>query len=950
VKLDEELYRRLVVANSIVVLLALMASVGFVTARRERIAASLSALVVSEKSESRFLRSLGIETPVEKALAQFPRYEFKIKPVHYRQIEVLAAQMARRGALLEEDKRWFPLDVRHEGEVYGAKIRMRGDLAEHWSGPKKSWRVKFKSERYPDGYRSLDFIIPGDKAYEVEVVAYAMARELGLLVPDAGFARVTLNGVDMGLYLWIERYGKEMLERQGYPRGEIFRERNTWVQTRWTGYGVYRTDGDLRLRSSNFATAIEDEPGARHYARRWHDFLALIREGENDEFEAHVGDYLDLEKYLTWNALTWLFGSVHAHWSDNLRWYYDDTVGRFEPILYDVNRFPIDNRQLGTFEAADHDPLAKRLLSIPRFQQRRNEILWRLLHDDRFDAAQRSHEAWQRIRPALVVGVGAGDPETLDREHRETLEILRANRDSLRDHLAFARAFVTPLVEGEDRALVLEIVPDAMAPLRLDALALEPRSVVAEGASVRAILTPPTGVPQPLTHRAAYGEEGRVALEFEDAILHTPRDALIPFDAVWTLRLEGLDLPAGGPASVEASLRNTITGDPVEGHRLFQTLPLVRDRQPSDVFDVASGRAAGLPLRRDGRRLVLSAGRHRVAADLRVPPGYTLVLEPGVVIEMAPGVSIISRSRVEALGNEAQPIVVEAADPDRPWGVFAVVRAPERSELRHFQVSGGSESRIDGLFVSGQLAFHSSPVALEDCIVSDARADDGLNVKRARVEIRRCRFQGNTQDGFDGDWITGDIRHSLFSENGGDGLDLSGSHLTLSDTLFSGMGDKAISAGERTELSGFNLVLRDSEIGIAVKDLSQVALASSVLFGNQTGLSLYRKKPLFGGGHAEVASTLFWRNGHDLFVDAESSLDLVAVAMESFDPTPRVTATDVRTGGVARAYREEGDDLFRFLGGEGFLGANPSHPLPETFAAPDLARGPIGNVRPVGLP
>ena len=44
---------------------------------------------------------------------------------------------------------------------------------------------------------------------------------MGLLVPDAGFVRLTINKIDMGLYFLIEHPSKEMLERLKYPVGEI---------------------------------------------------------------------------------------------------------------------------------------------------------------------------------------------------------------------------------------------------------------------------------------------------------------------------------------------------------------------------------------------------------------------------------------------------------------------------------------------------------------------------------------------------------------------------------------------------------------------------------------------------------------------------------------------------------------------------------------------------------
>jgi hypothetical protein len=937
VKLDDEQYRRLVVFNSVVAMLVLIVGVGFVSARRERIAGALTALVEVERAESHFLRQIGVAPPdgasTEKPL---PAYQIKIDPEHYREIQVLTAKLVQQKALLEEDKRWFPARVVYEDREYRAKIRLRGDGREHWSTPKKSWRVRFKGDVWPEGRRTLDFIIPGDKGYEVETVAYAMARDLGLLVPDAGFARVALNGVDTGVYFWMEKYGKEMLERQGRPEGEIFREANTWIQTRFTGYGIYRSEGTgLRARDGNFDATIGTEPGVRHATRRWHEFLTLLRESDDATFDARIEELLDVEKYLHWNALTWLFGSVHSHWGDNLRWHYDDTTGLLEPILYDVYRFPIENQASGTFEIAERDPLARRLLAAGRHQRRRNEILWRLLEDERFDAARLAREQFARLRPALVAGVGGAAPAAVDGFHAETLRILDENRAKLRGHLAFARAFAAPRIETRD-ALEIEIVPDSMAPIRLVAVTLEGGT---NAHRPRATLVAPDGSTRAVALEARTGD-GRLRLALRETTLHTPRDArLVPQVGAYRLRIEGLADP-DSIASIQLELSNAITHASIDGAHLYQA-PIAARPTPLAPVD--------LPLRDTGEALVLAAGAYTIASDAALPVGRTLRLDPGVTLEMAPGASLLVRGPLIAEGTQAAPIVVRASDPSDPFGAIGVIRAGAPSRLAHFRISGGSDDRVAGIFLSGQLAFHASPVGLRDCEISGARGDDALNVKTTRVSVERCRFEGNASDGFDGDWIEGEVSHSTFERNGGDGLDLSGSIVTVSDTLFDRMGDKAISAGERTRLVAFNVVLRDSATGLAIKDLSQVRVASSVLFGNRTAIAAYRKKPIFGGGSGEIVSSLLWRNGRDVELDDESTLRLDAVALERWEPVAGAVADDVRTGDVAAAYRARGVSGFSLVDAHTAFatGANPSEPLPAPLAAPDLASVPIGLARPL---
>ena len=56
---------------------------------------------------------------------------------------------------------------------------------------------------------------------------------------------------------------------------------------------------------------------------------------------------------------------------------------------------------------------------------------------------------------------------------------------------------------------------------------------------------------------------------------------------------------------------------------------------------------------------------------------------------------------------------------------------------------------------------------------------------------------------------------------GNDGLDLSGSNVFLSLRI-EGVGDKAISVGEKSQLVAENINIKNSRIGIASKDQSNV--------------------------------------------------------------------------------------------------------------------------------
>jgi hypothetical protein len=286
---------------------------------------------------------------------------------------------------------------------------------------------------------------------------------------------------------------------------------------------------------------------------------------------------------------------------------------------------------------------------------------------------------------------------------------------------------------------------------------------------------------------------------------------------------------------------------------------------------------SGLPFDLRGDELVLPSGEFALSRTLVIPHDYRLTLEPGVSLELGPGVSILTFRGLTARGTQARPIRIGPADSDRPWGSIGVVRAPEPSRLEHVVVRGGSYSVVDGIELSGQLAFNASDLELRDSEVGGARHGEGLSLKRAGFDLARTRFVDNASDGLDAGWAQGSVRDCSFVDNGDDGIDLAGTAVRVWDSSFRGMGDKAISAGEKSWVSVADSRIAESRVGIASKEDSRVYVVRTDILSNEIGFALYRDKPIFGPGFGRVTGGRFADNLHDIKIEQDSRLELKGV-------------------------------------------------------------------------
>jgi hypothetical protein len=150
-------------------------------------------------------------------------------------------------------------------------------------------------------------------------------------------------------------------------------------------------------------------------------------------------------------------------------------------------------------------------------------------------------------------------------------------------------------------------------------------------------------------------------------------------------------------------------------------------------------------------------------------------------------------------------------------------------------------------------------------------------VRRGAFQVARSRFIDNASDGFDAEWTTGSVESCLFANNGDDGLDLATSEVRVHRGWFRRMGDKAISAGERSHVVVSDSTLVDSQIAIASKEDSRVEVRGTEFRRNEIGISLYRDNRVFGSGYGTIDGGLFAENLRDFAVETGSGLTLNGV-------------------------------------------------------------------------
>jgi len=841
-----------------------------------------------------------------------PVYDLKIKPAQYRGILAIVEQAKQRGYLAEDLKQWSKATFIHGGKTRQVKIRVRGSLSNHWAGERKHWRIRFPKDDPLDGRSEVNLLTFNDGKGVTQRFVNALFARLGLMTLRDEYVVLRINGSPQGVYYCVEHFDAAFLAHHHRPESTIFSHpRRGW-------------------EPGSFMERITHGDEAAWRA------LQLLLNYETDPTPDNLTAALcvtDVEDFLRYIAGTTLLGSDHsAMLTDNHRLHYDSSRGLFYRIPWDLEPQPVPRLlrfdmedTFATFDVFAVWPMSRLRIAMLRdksYRLRRDRILWELVRDDSllvlFD------EAYRGLDIALWSDVmGRGDEEARLARFRN---LVRFNIERIREILVGSgaqRRGLNELAIGLEcpELATLQFAANSASGIRVRKVQLsgeipgtactlyrdldengrvDPRDrIVARGQAdldgvvtlgeLDELLLPETGLaedyPAYLYQSGADGAGYKVKSMRTVVYTKTARATYLLTrgveEEVGTSCLKG---PKGAAhkrnpwPTITAEVVNAVTDRPLANGELavrscLMTSEFAPTRRLASRARFLEANPQFVPDSQRDDLVVLPGGRQRIPRTVVVPQGVTLKIQPGAVLEMGPEVSLVCFGPIIADGTAETPIqIVPAAD--SPWGTVAAVRSGGGSVFRHVHLAGGQGATVDGILFTGALAVHDGDAIVEHCRITDCPAEDALNIKNATATIRETLFRDNHSDAIDLDFVDGEVTRCHFIRNAGDGIDISGSRITIAGNQIERAGDKGISIGEQSRVTLENNLLVDNVIGVAVKDLSEARIDNCTFIRNATSVAAYRKKPIFGGCRAQVRASILLETEKPVTTDPFSTVEV----------------------------------------------------------------------------
>ncbi|MBT5717373.1 MAG: hypothetical protein HOI70_10715, partial [Opitutae bacterium] len=256
-----------------------------------------------------------------------------VKFKHYRKIEHKRQEAIRRNLLISSDSDFVPGEISDTKESFDCKLRLKGDLSDHWASNKFSLRIRLKNNATILGMSSFSLQRPVTRSNSSQFLFLESLRREGLIAVRYRFVNFTMNGKGMGVYAMEEHFSKELVESQKRREGVVvsFDEYRFWKSPLYA-------QSNSQLASSYQAADIQarnDKRTKNHPAliKQKVTALNLLRGFQEKKLQGDA--VFSPEKLGRFLAICRIWNAEHAFVFTNINFYYDPITCRLEPIGFD---------------------------------------------------------------------------------------------------------------------------------------------------------------------------------------------------------------------------------------------------------------------------------------------------------------------------------------------------------------------------------------------------------------------------------------------------------------------------------------------------------------------------------------------------------------------------------------------------------------------------------------
>ena len=720
----------------------------------------------------------------------------------------------KKGFIKDELNYWKNAKLKSDGKDYPIEFKFNGTSVSPLKRGHFSLRIKYKKDKKINQIREFNLIkIYFDSDENIPTIIFNnIAKDFDLLSPKGETKILKINGVNIGFYYLQERHSKEWFEINEITNYSILKNNDDWDKKSASSHS---SDLDLNEKNIEISGNGYDDAIALGAIKNLFDAI------KNNEINK-ILNLIDVDYFAKFLALKTLINDNHTITGDNIKYIYDFTNGKFKilfrlesgkanPITSSLENF---NKSLfvnNSYEKSLSHNLFEMLISHKDFRNKKDVYLKKLL-DQKEEILLKAKKAYENAYKNLIFS----DIKLRHQKYLKNIffENLNNNFNKVKEYLDYSKVYVS--FEKLDDVVILSITNDSFSPIEIKKISFEDENFEIKNFNFQTI----------------------PSIDYIN----------------WKFKYPEYKVEIPVKKKISAiKFENLITGKLIKDeHIYFNEIKTVKISIKKDLFNSLSKNKINFDL--NNNNLTIKKGEYLISQNIVVPRNINTIIEKGTKIKLKKNKSILFKGNLFAKGSEEEKIKISNYDINNSFGTFAVLGQNKNTDnviIENFEISGGSEALIDGVLFLGQLSIHNSNVKITKSKIMQSKSDDGANIRNSFVNITNTIFKDNKFDQIDLDFSHGILERNIFlankenKENSGDGIDLSGSNMIISENSISNLQDKAISVGEKSKAIIKNNLFKNNNIVMAIKDESQTYVFNNRYEGNLQRFSMYVKKFFF---------------------------------------------------------------------------------------------------------
>lgn len=763
-----------------------------------------------------------------------PVINIDIKYKHWEKLNKKRNEALEKGILFTKNDDYVPAKIKINNQSMDIKMRLKGDWTDHLQDNKWSFRVKVKDGKQLFGLKKFSLQNPKVRGYQGQVLINSIFKQHNLITLKYFFVKVIINGKDIGIMALEEHFSKELLERNKKKNSVIVKldESLLWETILADNFN----EDAFEDYSNTFVSAFGKSKiyESKKLLKEYEIAVGLLR--GFIEKKLKPSDVFDSESLGKFLAISDFFNSGHGVAWHNLRFYFNPYIMKLEPIPYDANLHVLNTK-------LKELPLTKEMLKDKKIK----DVYLKTIKELNFSLE----------KGTLIKGL-----KSIENKYLKDLQSEFFLLDSYYYHHLKKKMFEEECYSSLKKNISTYLHSNLIQKNALSYLELS--NSLCDDIEITSIY-----LEDSQNHQKKF--DANKNLHFPLLLTKKKKDSLSTIISIPYQKQKETSYDI----FIEAKIKNENKIIRHKAKPYFPTLLTVPFSHTS-INELLSNHPYIKIDKSCEKCLIVEQGKWRIKKNIILPHDYNLTILDNTILEFEKDKVLLIFGKTNFLGTKEHPIILKDSN-NLTWQGIAVLNSKIPSLWENVHIKNTQGIHFNLFKLSGGTSFYKSDITIKNSSFKGNKGEDALNIIHSNFKFDTVSVSNTFSDGFDADFATGEIINSTFHNigfaTGGDGVDLSGSNVTMKNSTFDTISDKAISIGENSQFNAKHLFIKNSSVAIASKDNSFVKIMhANIQSIKNTALMAYMKKPVYGGSKLFAENVVFSDVQEETKVQYESAM------------------------------------------------------------------------------